>query len=159
LDKITKAKGTQTVETNSEVTLIFQPLSQAKTDDDLAKIKDAATKLKQTSETAVTFFQQVQSDLARRLADVGLADPLNNQVAEAFAKQGNVPDDLLTAQNTSKFADATIAYVDFLKESHNAWTRKADGSLSFKDKEALTKATQLGKSFTETATQAGFQLR
>ncbi len=48
LDKITKAKQTETVETNNEVALIFQPLSQAKTDDDLAKIKDAATKVKQS---------------------------------------------------------------------------------------------------------------
>jgi hypothetical protein len=159
LDKITKAKGTETVETNGEVALIFQPLAQAKTDDDLAKIRDAATKLKQTSDTAANVFQGIQPELARRLADVGVADPLNTQVAEAFAKQGNIPDDLQTAQNTVKFADATIAYVDFLKESHSSWTRKADGSLSFKDKQAVTKATQLGKEFTDTAVQAGFQMK
>jgi hypothetical protein len=159
LDKITKAKETETVETNGEVTLIFQPLAQAKTDDDLAKIRDAATKLKQTSDTAANVFQGIQPELARRLADVGVADPLNTQVAEAFAKQGNIPDDLQTAQNTVKFADATIAYVDFLKESHSSWTRKADGSLSFKDKQAVTKATQLGKEFTDTAVQAGFQMK
>ena len=159
LDKITKAKETETVETNGEVALIFQPLAQAKTDDDLAKIRDAATKLKQTSETAANVFQEIQPELARRLADVGIADPLNTQVAEAFAKQGNIPDDLKTAQNTAKFADATIAYVDFLKESHSSWTRKADGSLSFKDKQAVTKATQLGKEFTDAAVQAGFQMK
>jgi hypothetical protein len=159
LDKITKAKETETVETNGEVALIFQPLAQAKTDDDLAKIRDAATKLKQTSDTAANVFQGIQPELARRLADVGVADPLNTQVAEAFAKQGNIPDDIQTAQNTVKFADATIAYVDFLKESHSSWTRKADGSLSFKDKQAVTKATQLGKEFTDTAVQAGFQMK
>jgi hypothetical protein len=159
LDKITKAKETETVETNGEVALIFQPLAQAKTDDDLAKIRDAATKLKQTSDTAANVFQGIQPELARRLADVGIADPLNTQVAEAFAKQGNIPDDMQTAQNTVKFADATIAYVDFLKESHSSWTRKADGSLSFKDKQAVTKATQLGKEFTDTAVQAGFQMK
>jgi hypothetical protein len=137
--------STLSVETNGEVALIFQPLAQAKTDDDLAKIRDAATKLKQTSDTAANVFQGIQPELARRLADVGIADPLNTQVAEAFAKQGNIPDDMQTAQNTVKFADATIAYVDFLKESHSSWTRKADGSLSFKDKQAVTKATQLGK--------------
>jgi hypothetical protein len=159
LDKITKAKQTETVENNSEVALIFQPLGQAKTDDDLAKIKDAATKLKQTSETAATAFQGIQPELARRLADVGVADPLNTQVADAFSKQGNVPDDLQLAQNTSKFADATIAYVDFLKENHNSWTRKPDGSLSFKDKQAVTKAQELGEAFSETAVQAGFQMK
>ena len=159
LDKITKAKETETVETNGEVALIFQPLAQAKTDDDLAKIRDAATKLKQTSDTAANVFQGIQPELVRRLADVGIADPLNTQVAEAFAKQGNIPDDIQTAQNTVKFADATIAYVDFLKESHSSWTRKADGSLSFKDKQAVTKATQLGKEFTDSAVQAGFQMK
>jgi hypothetical protein len=159
LDKITKAKERETVESNSEVTSIFQPLAQARTDDDLAKIRDAATKLKQTSDTAVGFFQDVQTELAKRLADNGVADPLNTQVAEAFAKQGNVPDDLSTAQNTSKFADATIAYVDFLKESKNSWTRKPDGALSFHDKEAVTKAQQLGKAFSDSAVQAGFQMK
>ena len=159
LDKVTKAKQTETVETNSEVTLIFQPLAQAKTDDDLAKIRDAATKLKQTSDTAASTFQDIQPELGRRLADIGVADPLNTQVADAFAKQGNVPDDLKTAQNTSKFADATIAYVDFLKENKNSWTRKADGSLSFNNKEAVTKAQQLGKAFSDSAVEAGFQLK
>src|SRR3984893_4484167 len=159
LDKITKAKETETVETNGEVTLIFQPLAQAKTDDDLAKIRDAATKLKQTSETAANVFQEIQPELARRLADVGIADPLNTQVAEAFAKQGNIPDDLKTAQNTAKFADATIAYVDFLKESHSSWTRKADGSLSFKDKQAVTNPAQLGRELPDGAGQAGFQMK
>ena len=159
LDKVTKAKERETVETNSEVTSIFQPLGQAKTDDDLAKIRDAATKLKQTSDTAVAVFQDIQPELAKRLADVGVADPLNTQVAEAFAKQGNVSDDLTTAQNTSKFADATLAYVDFLKESKNSWTRKADGTLSFRDKEAVTKAQQFGKAFSDAAAQAGFQLK
>jgi hypothetical protein len=159
LDKITKAKERETVESNSEVTLIFQPIAQAKTDDDLAKIRDAATQLKQTAENAVGVFQGVQSELARRLADIGVADPLNTQVAEAFAKQGNVPDDLNLAQNMSKFADATVAYVDFLKESKNSWTRKADGSLSFHDKEAVTKAQQLGKAFSDSAVQAGYQMK
>ena len=159
LDKITKAKERETVETNSEVTSIFQPLAQAKTDDDLAKIRDAATKLKETSDTAVATFQDIQPELAKRLADIAVADPLNTQVAEAFAKQGNISDDLATAQNTSKFADATIAYVDFLKESKNSWTRKADGTLSFRDKEAVTKAQQLGKAFSDSAVQAGFQMK
>ena len=159
LDKITKAKERETVESNSEVTLIFQPLAQAKTDDDLAKIRDAATQLKQTAENAVGIFQDVQTELARRLADIGVADPLNTQVAEAFAKQGNVPDDLKTAQNTSKFADTTVAYVDFLKESKNSWTRKPDGTLAFHDKEAVTKAQQLGKAFSDSAVQAGYQLK
>jgi hypothetical protein len=159
LDKITKAKERETVESNSEVTSIFQPIAQAKTDDDLAKIRDAATQLKQTAENSIGVFQGVQSELARRLADIGVADPLNTQVAEAFAKQGNVPDDLNLAQNMSKFADATVAYVDFLKESKNSWTRKADGSLSFHDKEAVTKAQQLGKAFTDSAVQAGYQMK
>ncbi|HEX4200475.1 MAG TPA: hypothetical protein VHY59_03080, partial [Chthoniobacterales bacterium] len=159
LDKITKAKEKETVDSNSQVALIFQPLAQAKTDDDLAKIRDAATQLKQTSEDAVGVFQGVQSELARRLADIGVADPLNTQVADAFAKQGNVPDDLKTAQNTSKFADTTAAYVDFLKESKNSWTRKADGTLAFHDKEAVTKAQQLGKAFSDAAVQAGYQLK
>jgi hypothetical protein len=159
LDKITKAKERETVESNSEVTSIFQPLAQAKTDDDLAKIRDAATQLKQTAENAVGVFQDVQNELAKRLSDIGVADPLNTQVAEAFAKQGNVPDDLTAAQNMSKFADATVAYVDFLKESKNSWTRKADGALSFHDKEAVTKAQQLGKAFSDAAVQAGYQLK
>jgi hypothetical protein len=156
LDKISKAKETETVETDNEVALIFQPLAQAKTDDDLAKLKDAATKLKQTSETAVTFFQGVPAELAQRLADNGVADPLNTQVATAFTSQGSVNDDLTLAQNTSKFADATIAYVDYLKESKSSWTRKPDGSLAFHDKEAMIKATKLGKDFSDTAVQAGF---
>src|ERR1700683_345707 len=159
LDKISKIKGTETEETNSEVASILQPLAQAKTDDDFAKIRDASTKLKQTSETGVAFFQQVPTELARRLADVGVADPMNTQVADAFVKQGAVTDDLNLAQNTSKFADATIAYVDFLKESKNSWTRKPDGALSFKDKQAATKAQQLAKDFTDTAVQAGFSFK
>jgi len=115
--------------------------------------------LKQTSEDAVGVFQGVQSELAKRLADVGVADPLNTQVADAFAKQGNLPDDLKAAQNTSAFADATAAYVDFLKESKNSWTRKPDGTLSFHNKEAVTKAQQLGKAFSDAAVQAGYQLK
>jgi hypothetical protein len=158
LDKITKAKERETVETNSEVSTIFQ-VAQAKTDDDLAKIKDAATQLKQTSDTAATAFQGIQPELAKRLADIGVADPLNTQVADGFAKQGNVTDDLQLAQNTSKFADAAAAYVDFLKESKNQWTRKPDGTLSFHDKEAVTKAQQLGKAFSDAAVQAGFQMK
>jgi hypothetical protein len=159
LDKITKTKERETVESNSEVALIFQPIAQAKTEADLAKVRDAATQLKQTAENSVGVFQGVPSELAKRLADVGVADPLNTQVADAFAKQGNVPDDLTLAQNMSKFADATVAYVDFLKESKNSWTRKADGSLSFHDKEAVTKAQQLGKAFTDSAVQAGYQMK
>jgi hypothetical protein len=159
LDRITKTKEKETVESNSEVTSIFQPLAQAKTDEDLAKIRDAAAQLKQTAENAVGVFQGVQPELAKRLADIGVADPLNTQVAEAFATQGNVPDDLKTAQNMSKFADATAAYVDFLKESKNTWTRKPDGALSFHSKDAATKAQQLGKAFSDAAVAAGYQMK
>jgi len=159
LDKITKAKEKETVDSNSQVALIFQPLGQAKTDEDLEKIRNAAMQLKQSSEDAVGVFQGVQSELSKRLVDIGVAEPLNTQVAEAFAKQGNVPDDLTTAQNTSKLADATVDYVDFLKESKNAWTRKPDGTLSFHNKEAVTKAQQLGKAFSDAAVAAGFQLK
>ena len=158
LDKISKMKTTETSDVNGTVGLIFQPLSVAKTNDDLDKVRSAAEKVKQSAENAATFFQQVQTDVAKRLGDVGLAAPLDTQVAEAFANQGSVASELKTAQDTSKFADATIAYVDFLKESHDSWTRKADGSLSFKDKQTLTKAQQLGKAYTDSAIQAGFQM-
>jgi len=156
LDKISKVREQETVDTNAQASAIFQPLGQAKTDDDLDKVKDTATKLKQTADTASNFFQQVQPELARRLADVGVSDPLNTQVADAFIKQGSFADALTMAQNTSKFADATIAYVDFLKQSHNSWTRKPDGGLSFKDKQTLTKAQELGKAYYDAAAQAGF---
>jgi hypothetical protein len=156
LDKISKTRETETVETNNDVTAIFQPLNQAKTDDDLAKVKDAATKLKQATDTAANFYQQVQADLTRRLGDAGVSDPLNAQVAEAFVKQGSIVEAQQLSQNTSKFANATIAYVDFLRENHNSWTRKPDGGLSFKDKQALTKAQQLQKAYYDAAAQAGF---
>jgi len=159
LDKTTKAKEKETVDSNSEVALIFQPLAQAKTDDDLAKIRDAAMKLKQTAEDAVGVFQGVQSEVSKRLADIGVASPLNTQVAEAFAKQANVPDDLTLVQNTSKLADATADYVDFLKETKNAWTRKDNGALSFHSKEGATKAQELGKAFSDAAVAAGYQMK
>jgi hypothetical protein len=156
LDKISKVREQETVDTNAQAGGIIQPLSQAKTTDDLAKIKDAATKLKQTADTAASYYQQIQPELAKRLSDNGVADPMNTQVAEAFTKQGSFADALKMAQDTGKFADATIAYVDFLTQSHNSWTRKADGSLSFKDKETLTKAQELGKAYYDAQIAAGF---
>jgi hypothetical protein len=159
LEKITNLRGSEIATINNAANSIFQPLTTAKTDEDLDKIKAAVDTVKQAAGSALTFFQGLEAELTRRLEANGVAAPLSYQVAAAFANKSSIPTEIQAAQNSDKFADAAAAYVTFLKENHGSWTRKADGGITFKDKEALTKAQGLSKAFNESAVQAGFQMK
>jgi hypothetical protein len=159
LEKITKMRGSEVATINIAASSIFQPLTVVKTDEDLDKIKAAVDTVKQAADSALTFFQGLQAEVTQRLEANGVAAPLSSQVADAFANKSSIPAEIQTAQNSDKFADAAAAYVAFLKENHSSWTRKADGNIAFKNKEALTKAQELSKTFNESAIQAGFQMK
>ena len=159
LEKITNMRGSEVATINNAASSIFQPLTAAKTDEDLDKIKAAIDTVKQAAGSALTFFEGLQTELTQRLEANGVVAPLSSDVAAAFANKSSIPAEIQTAQNSGKFADAAAAYVAFLRENHGSWTRKADGSMSFKDKEALTKAQELSKAFNESAIQAGFQMK
>ncbi|MBV8813275.1 MAG: hypothetical protein JO271_02200 [Verrucomicrobia bacterium] len=159
LEKIAKMRATEVATINYSANSIFQPLTVARTDEDLDKIKVAVDSVKQAADSALTFFQGLTAEVTQRLEANGVAAPLSSQVAAAFANKSSIPAEIQTAQNSSKFADAANTYVTFLKDNHRSWTRKPDGNITFKDKEALTKAQELNKAFNESAIQAGFQLK
>ena len=81
---------------------------------------------------------------------------MDAQVASALANKTNVPDKIQKANNVIKFGDASKAYCDFLEKNRGEWSFKGQGR-AFKDRKILDEAMELGKQFTQSAVDAGFQ--
>ena len=78
------------------------------------------------------------------------------QVASALANKTNLPDKIQKANNVIKFGDTSKAYCDFLEKNREEWSFKGGGR-AFKDRKILDEAIALGKQFTQSAVDAGFQ--
>jgi hypothetical protein len=100
--------------------------------------------------------QSFEKDLTVPLQGGGIKPPMDAQVASALATRTNLPDKIQKANNVIKFADASKAYCDFLEKNRGDWSFKGQGR-AFKDRKILDEAVGLGKQFTQSAVDAGFQ--
>jgi hypothetical protein len=132
-------------EANAKATagpLILQGVTSAQSKEDFDKIRTAANSLK--------------TDLTVPLQAAGVKSPMDGQVAAALANKTNVPDKIQKANNVIKFGDASKAYCDFLERNRADWSFKGKGR-AFKDRKILDEAIAVGKEFTQSAVDAGFQ--
>ncbi len=146
-------------EANAKVTagsVILQNVLSAQSKEDFDKIRAAADSLKTTATRDLNSLQSFEKDITGSLQGAGVKPPMDTQVASALANKTNVPDKIQRADNVIKFGDASMAYCDFLEKNRAGWSFKGQGR-AFKDRKILDEAVGLGKQFTQSAVDAGFQ--
>jgi hypothetical protein len=147
-------------EANAKATagpIILQSVSSAQSKEDFDKIRAAADSLKTAATRDLNSLQSFEKDITVPLQGAGVKSPVDAQVASALANKANVPDKIQKADNVIKFGDASMAYCDFLEKNRADWSFKGQGR-AFKDRKILDEAIVLGKQFTQSAVDAGFQL-
>lgn len=146
-------------EANAKATagpIILQSVTSAQSKEDFDKIRTAADSLQTDATRDLNSLQSFEKDLTVPLQGAGVKPPMDAQVASALANQTNVPDKIQKANNVIKFGDASKAYCDFLEKNRGEWSFKGQGR-AFKDRKILDEAVELGKQFTQSAVDAGFQ--
>src|ERR1700730_305268 len=148
-------------EANAKATagpIILQSVSSAQSKEDFDKIRAAADSLKTAATRDLNSLQSCEKDITVPLQGAGVKPPMDAQVASALANKTNVPDKIQKADNAIKFGDASTAYCDVLEKNHADWSFKGQGR-AFKDRKVLDEAIALGKQFTQSAVDAGFQFK
>jgi hypothetical protein len=146
-------------EANAKATagpIILQSVSSAQSKEDFDKIRAAADSLKTAATRDLNSLQSFEKDITVPLQGAGVKPPMDAQVASALANKTNLPDKIQKADNVIKFGDASMAYCDFLEKNRADWSFKGQGR-AFKDRKILDDAIALGKQFTQSAVDAGFQ--
>jgi hypothetical protein len=146
-------------EANTKATagpIILQSVTSAQSKEDFDKIRAAADSLRTDATRDLNSLQSFEKDLTVPLQGAGVKPPMDAQVASALANKTNVPDKIQKANNVIKFGDASKAYCDFLEKNREEWSFKGQGR-AFKDRKILDEAIVLGKQFTQSAVDAGFQ--
>jgi hypothetical protein len=146
-------------ETNAKATagpIILQSVTTAQNKEDFDKIRAAVDSLKTAATKDLNSLQSFEKDLTVPLQGNGIKPPMDAQIASTLATRANVPDKIQKANNVIKFADASNAYCDFLEKNRGDWSFKGQGR-AFKDRKILDEAITLGKQFTQSAVDAGFQ--
>jgi hypothetical protein len=146
-------------EANAKATagpIILQSVSSAQSKEDFDKIRAAADSLKTAATRDLNSLQSFEKDITVPLQGAGVKSPVDAQVASALANKANLPDKIQKADNVIKFGDASMAYCDFLEKNRADWSFKGQGR-AFKDRKILDEAIVLGKQFTQSAVDAGFQ--
>jgi hypothetical protein len=146
-------------EANAKATagpIILQSVSSAQSKEDFDKIRAAADSLKTAATRDLNSLQSFEKDIIVPLQGAGVKPPMDAQVASALANKTNLPDKIQKADNVIKFGDASMAYCDFLEKNRADWSFKGQGR-AFKDRKILDEAIALGKQFTQSAVDAGFQ--
>jgi hypothetical protein len=146
-------------EANAKATagpIILQNITSAQSKEDFDKIGAAVDSLKISATRDLNSLQSFEKDLTVPLQGGGIKPPMDAQVASALATRTNLPDKIQKANNVIKFADASKAYCDFLEKNRGDWSFKGQGR-AFKDRKILDEAVGLGKQFTQSAVDAGFQ--
>jgi hypothetical protein len=146
-------------EANAKATagpIILQSITSAQSKEDFDKIRAAVDSLKTSATRDLNSLQSFEKDLTEPLRGGGIKPPMDAQVASALATRTNLPDKIQKANNVIKFADASKAYCDFLEKNREEWSFKGQGR-AFKDRKILDEAVALGKQFTQSAVDAGFQ--
>ncbi len=146
-------------EANAKATagpIILQSVTSAQSKEDFDKIRTAADSLQTDATRDLNSLQSFEKDLTVPLQGAGVKPPMDAQVASALANKTNVPDKIQKASNVIKFGDAAKAYCDFLEKNREEWSFKGQGR-AFKDRKILDEAIALGKQFTQSAVDAGFQ--
>jgi hypothetical protein len=136
--------------------IILQSVTTAQSKEDFDKIREAADSLKTAATRDLNSLQSFEKDLTVPLQGAGVKPPIDAQVAAALANKTNVPDKIQKANNVIKFGDATKTYCDFLEKNRADWSFKGQGR-AFKDRKILDEAIAVGKQFTQSAVDAGFQ--
>ena len=136
--------------------IILQSVTSAQSKEDFDKIRTAADSLQTEATRDLNSLQSFEKDLTVPLQGAGVKPPMDAQVASALANKTNVPDKIQKANNVIKFGDASKAYCDFLEKNRGEWSFKGQGR-AFKDRKILDEAMELGKQFTQSAVDAGFQ--
>jgi hypothetical protein len=136
--------------------IILQSTTSAQSKEDFDKIRAAIDSLKTSATRDLNSLQSFEKDLTLPLQGGGIKPPMDTQVASALATRTNLPDKIQKANNVIKFADASKAYCDFLEKNRGEWSFKGQGR-AFKDRKILDEAVALGKQFTQSAVDAGFQ--
>jgi hypothetical protein len=146
-------------EANAKATagpIILQSITSAQSREDFDKIRAAIDSLKTAATRDLNSLQSFEKDLTVPLQGAGIKPPMDAQVASALATRANLPDKIQKANNVIKFAGASNAYCDFLEKNRGDWSFKGQGR-AFKDRKILDEAVVLGKQFTQSAVDAGFQ--
>jgi hypothetical protein len=146
-------------EANAKATagsIILQSVTSAQSKEDFDKIRTAADSLRTDATRDLNSLQSFEKDLTVPLQGAGVKPPMDAQVASALANRTNVPDKIQKANNVIKFGDASKTYCDFLEKNREEWSFKGQGR-AFKDRKILDEAIALGKQFTQSAVDAGFQ--
>jgi hypothetical protein len=146
-------------EANSKATagsFILQSVTSAQSKEDFDKIREATDSLKTAATRDLNSLQSFEKDITVPLQGAGVKPPMDAQVASALANKTNVPDKIQKANNVIKFGDASAAYCDFLEKNRGDWSFKGQGR-AFKSRKTLDEAVTLGKQFTQSAVDAGFQ--
>jgi hypothetical protein len=136
--------------------VILQTVSSAQSKEDFDKIRAAVDSLKTAATKDLNSLQSFEKDITVPLQGAGIKPPMDAQVATALANKTNVPDKIEKANNVIKFADTAKVYCDFLEKNREDWSFKGQGR-AFKDRKILDEAIALGKQFTQSAVDAGFQ--
>jgi hypothetical protein len=136
--------------------IILQSVTTAQSKEDFDKIREAADSLKTAATRDLNSLQSFEKDLTVPLQGAGVKPPIDAQVAAALANKTNIPDKIQKANNVIKFGDATKTYCDFLEKNRADWSFKGQGR-AFKDRKILDEAIAVGKQFTQSAVDAGFQ--
>jgi hypothetical protein len=146
-------------EANAKATagpIILQSVTTAQSKEDFDKIRAAVESSKTAATRDLNSLQSFEKDLTVPLQGGGIKPPMDAQVASLLAARTNLPDKIQKANNVIKFADASKAYCDFLEKNRGDWSFKGQGR-AFKDRKILDEAIALGKQFTQSAVDAGFQ--
>ena len=146
-------------EANAKATagpIILQDVTTAQSKEDFDKIRAAADSLKTAATRDLNSLQSFEKDITVPLQGIGIKPPMDAQVAAALATKTNVADKIQKANNIIKFGDASTTYCDFLEKNRDVWSFKGQGR-AFKDKKILDEAVVVGKQFTQSAVDAGFQ--
>ena len=136
--------------------IILPGVTSAQSKEDFDKIRAAGDSLKTAATRDLNALQSFEKDLTVPLQEGGIKPPMDTQIATTLANRTNVPDKIQKANNVIKFADASNAYCDFLEKNRGDWSFKGQGR-AFKERKVLDEAIALGKQFTQSAVDAGFQ--
>src|SRR5258708_493 len=136
--------------------IILQSVTSAQSKEDFDKIRTAADSLRSDATRDLNSLQSFEKHLTVPLQAAGVKPPMDAQVARALANRTNLPDKTHQSNNSIRFGDASKTYCDFLEKNREEWSFKGQGR-AFKDRKILDEAIALGKQFTQSAVDAGFQ--
>ena len=156
LNRLTMIDKSEANAKASSGVFILQSMTTAQNKEDFEKIQTAADSLKTVATQDLNSLQSFEKDIAVPLQGAGVKPPLDSQIAAALANRTNVADKIQKTNNAIKFGEASKNYCDFLEKNRADWSFKGQGR-AFKDKKILEEAVVLGKEFTQSAVDAGFQ--